>query len=240
MDLTSTDIYEILTEKEVKGLYHANTVRTSKTFLENGGLLSRKYIEENGLIQTNQKSDELDKKYDIWGDIFVDAINISKYFTTYNKYGPILFGFSLDVLKNDKVKTVRITKKNPIYWKDEDTNEQRYFTTPDEFKSKFKSGNKLNDGGYHITIKTLDGLLSFDNLLGIQIDNPGHYFKDQDGFNKLITQGIIEFFTPKLQENSISLDNIFLKDDWTLKLQYRIMRQYREEEYRRLFHRRGE
>ena len=37
--MTNEEIKSILKEKEVKHLYHANTVATACTFLENGGLL---------------------------------------------------------------------------------------------------------------------------------------------------------------------------------------------------------
>jgi hypothetical protein len=237
MDLSAKKIYEVLVDKAVKGLYHANTVRTSKTFLEQGGLLSRKYIEEHDLVQTEQKSDDLDKKFNIWDDVFLDAINISKYFSRYNKYGPILFGFSLDLLNSDKVETVRITKKNPIYWKDEDLIEDRYFMTIEDFKTKFKSGNKLSDGGYHITLTTLKGVLPFEFLNGIQIDNPGLHFIDDNGERKLISKGIVEYFTEDLKKNSIPIDKVFIKDNLSLKFQYQILNNYFKDDFKRLFSR---
>jgi len=132
-------------------LFHANTVRTSKTFIEHGAILSRKYIEDHELNQTPQKSDQIDKKFEIWDLIF-----------------------SLDLLQKVSIPSVRITRKNPIYWRDEDTEEMKYYMSTDEFKSDFKSGNKLRDGGNHIILSTLSGKLPFDDtLFGIQIDNPG-------------------------------------------------------------------
>lgn len=59
--MTNSAIKKILVDKEIKHLYHANTVMTACTFLENGGLLSRGYVEENGLRQTSQGSDSKDK-----------------------------------------------------------------------------------------------------------------------------------------------------------------------------------
>ena len=56
--MTNEEIKSILKEKEVKHLYHANTVATACTFLENGGLLSRGYVEDHDLFQTSQMSDE--------------------------------------------------------------------------------------------------------------------------------------------------------------------------------------
>ena len=237
MDIPASEVYEILKDKEVKGLYHANTVRTSKTFLEQGGILSRKRVEDLSLVQTPQKSDEIDKKYNIWNDIFLDAINISKYFSNYNKYGPILFLFSLDLLKNEKIKTVRITRKNPIYWNDEDKTEDRYFASSEDFRSKFKSGNKLKDGGYHIIISTLDGFLTFEHLKGIQIDNPNINFVDDNGKKKPIIDGIKEFFSEDLGKNGISDNKIVIKSNLGLMSQYQIMQKFRSDEFKRLFSR---
>ncbi len=53
-DLPSAEIIEILKGKGLLNLYHANTVLTSNTFMENGHLLSREYVEANALLQTPQ------------------------------------------------------------------------------------------------------------------------------------------------------------------------------------------
>ena len=43
--MNNQKIKSILIDKGVQYLYHANTVPTACTFLENGGLLSRAYVE---------------------------------------------------------------------------------------------------------------------------------------------------------------------------------------------------
>ena len=68
----------ILKEKKVKHLYHANTVATACTFLENGGLLSRGYVEDHDLFQTSQRSDEHDQHVDVFYDIFFDSVDVHK------------------------------------------------------------------------------------------------------------------------------------------------------------------
>ena len=63
IELNAKKLYAILNNKGIDSFYHANTVCTSKTFIDNNALLSRQYIEENNLNQTEQKSDE--KQYEI-------------------------------------------------------------------------------------------------------------------------------------------------------------------------------
>ena len=68
--LDPKELYEFFESKKLKYFYHANTVRTSCTFIEQNGLMSRGYVEYKGLTQTPQTSDEVDKKFDVWNDIF--------------------------------------------------------------------------------------------------------------------------------------------------------------------------
>jgi hypothetical protein len=240
IDLPAAEVYDILVNKDVKGLYHANTVRTSKTYLQEYALLSRKHVQDKRLVQTDQKSDAIDKKYEIYDHIFVDAINISKYFYTYNKYGPILFGLKTDLLKSPSVPTVRITKKNPIYWKDEDTVEDKYYTSVDDFKLHFKSGNKLRDGGNHITLTTVNGRLPLnDFIFGIQIDDPGLTYTDENGKSKSIYEGIVDFYSEDLSKNNLPMEKIFRKDNSFLKVQYSILNKFYKDDFKRLFSRKG-
>ena len=236
MKFNAHEIYDSLKAKGVKGLFHANTVRTSKTFLEQGGLLSRKYIEDNGLIQTPQKSDEIDKKFNIWNDIFFDAINISKYYDRYNLYGPVLFCFNLDMLKLDNQIIVQVSKKNPMHWNDEDKIEDRYFMNKEDFDSNFKTGNKLKDGGCHIIIGTDDGKIPFENLLGIQIDSTNLSFIDKEGKKKFMHEGIIEYYAEDLIKNGIPKEKVFINNDKRLKNLYSQLYQNNNSCYKRLFY----
>lgn len=69
--MTNMEIKSILKAKGVENLFHANTVCTAITFLKYGGLLSRGAVENMGLIQTSQISDNDDKKYGVFYDIFL-------------------------------------------------------------------------------------------------------------------------------------------------------------------------
>ena len=72
---------DFLKKRGFSTLCHVNTAATSLTFLRNGGLLSRQYIEDHAMtcFQTMQKSDDKDKEFGIFNDIFFDVKNIWKY-----------------------------------------------------------------------------------------------------------------------------------------------------------------
>lgn len=114
-----SDVYEVLKGIGASRLHHANTVTTSCTFLEHGGLLSRGYVESHHLEQTYQPSDDIDQKYGIWDRVFVDHVDIryrAGRVKGPNQYGPVLFELPLDILLNlPTASDVLVTKMNPIY-----------------------------------------------------------------------------------------------------------------------------
>lgn len=167
------DVYDVLKKIRATDLHHANSVTTSCTFLEQGGLLSRGFVEDKKLAQTEQSSDAIDKKYGIWHRVFVDHVDIHDRGGKKkgpNQYGPALFVFDLDILLSlPKGSNVLVTKVNPIYWKDKDTDEDRYFLTPDGLAKVIKFGefNKM------LVIETPSGRLDFPNRTAkIILDDP--------------------------------------------------------------------
>ncbi|WP_282018157.1 hypothetical protein [Salegentibacter mishustinae] len=172
-NLDKLALYKILKDKGITHLFHANTVSTSVTFLESKNLLSRQYIEENKLHQTPQYSDKADKDFGIFDDIFLDFIDIHKEWNRYNKYGPFLFVFSIEILKSDQIKTLRITKKNPVNWKYSEPEEEWYYSDLKEFEDNYKKGNRLKDIGSMLILKDIDGKLSLrPHLDKMILDNP--------------------------------------------------------------------
>jgi hypothetical protein len=141
MELNSKEIHKSLKSKNINTLHHANTVQTACIFLQNGRLLSRGTVDERRIEQTAQKSDAIDLKYGIWYDIFLDSVDIHERAGRRNLYGPVLFRFNLDVLLENWLPSVWITKKNPTLWKDSDTHSDRYFQSVDEFHNTYKKGN---------------------------------------------------------------------------------------------------
>ena len=166
--MTNEEIKSILKEKEVKHLYHANTVATACTFLDNGGLLSRGYVEDHDLFQTSQMSDEDDQQVDVFYDIFFDSVDVHKRGNDRNKYGPVTFVYSVDVIDTLSEGELQITKDNPIYWEADLAEEKRYFQKKTELLNYFDK----NDFSQHITIRHQYQPLSFEYLEKIVIDNP--------------------------------------------------------------------
>lgn len=62
MELNARAVQSVLQQKGVDALYHANTVQTACTFLNQGHLLARGVVAAKGLPQTSQQSDKLDKE----------------------------------------------------------------------------------------------------------------------------------------------------------------------------------
>lgn len=91
MELAAKDILKVLTQKGIRNLHHANSVKTACSFLKSGKLLSRGNLIDLGLSQTNQYTDALDKEHGLWHDVFVDTVNIHDQARRRNLYGPVLF-----------------------------------------------------------------------------------------------------------------------------------------------------
>lgn len=183
--MNSTEVKAILMQCGVKHLYHVNSVLTALTYLENGGLLSRETVEKRGLPQTPQKTDSLDQLFNIYNDIFFDSVDIHERSRNVNHYGPITFVYSIDVLDELSDYDVLVTKKNPAFWKETATEEDKYFLDGDELSFFFELGNF----GQHITIKNISQEISFQNLEEIIIEDPGEKHIDlfKNASNALIS-----------------------------------------------------
>jgi uncharacterized protein YbaR (Trm112 family) len=174
-DLNPEIIHDILSAKGISNLHHANTVLTSCTFFENANLLSREYVEKNGLKQTEQYTDGLDKKYGIFNDIFMDTIDIHDRASSKNHYGPILFVFPLSILKRHEVHFIRITKTNPSKWNDNIAIADRYYTSEEEFRDNYRTG----DFDSMIIFPYVDGKFNLNGTLSyIKVDNPKLIWND--------------------------------------------------------------
>lgn len=179
------DVYKILRQIGATHLHHANSVITSCTFLEQGGLLSRAFVEDHGLEQTPQPaSDEKDRKYGIWDRIFVDHVDIHDRGGRRkgpNFYGPVLFQFAIEILLHlPEGADVRVTKRNPVHWYDNEPDAARWFQNPEELAKNIHFG----DFDKMLVIQTAGGKLEFPNRTAhIILDDPHKpLFSGEDAF----------------------------------------------------------
>lgn len=166
MKLNNRDLYDLLKEKGITRLYHSNTVSTSITFFEQSGLLSRGYIEDRDLFQSFQSSDEIDKKFNVWNDVFLDTVDLHGHFPRQNFYGPISFQFSIELLLSSDY-DIWITKDNPTHWNDNMSDCDKYFESVEELKDKwdlFLLHRKM------ITIRNPESPILFNYLLRCVVD----------------------------------------------------------------------
>lgn len=168
--MQGADVYSVLKSKFLDRLYHANTVTTSCTFLQLGGLASRGHVNDLGFPQTSQYTDNIDRKYGIWYDVFTDTVDIHNRASQVNRYGPVLFVLDVGILKALPTKSeVLVTKKNPTKWIDRETMDKRFFTTPEELESSLEVGTF----DQMVVIRTQKGILPFpEGKVSVIVDDP--------------------------------------------------------------------
>lgn len=181
MEIASKKVYEILSNKGVDKIYHANSVITSCQFLRKGSLLSRGTIERNKMFQTPQKTDTADKNYGIWFDLFVDSVDIHGRANRANAYGPVLFVLNSEIIKKAYTGKVWVTKLNPTKWSGKN-HEKRWFTSEKDLEDNFVYGRF----DQIIVFRHCGGELPIsDYLEEIVLDDPG----------LPITPGFADFFS---------------------------------------------
>lgn len=185
MKLNNKELYHLFSEKGVHHLYHANTVRTSRTFIKQGGLMSRGAVELNGLPQTGQETDEIDRLFNIWNDVFLDTVDLHNYFGRQNYYGPIVFKLSTDFLIETDFE-IWVTKDNPKYWTEAMTTEQKYFQSVQELRDSWDAYQRQRK---MTMIKNVVDAVLFDYVEEVIVDNP-NVQNNQNGiiyFNQAVT-----------------------------------------------------
>jgi len=161
MDLKPSEVVKILKNKGIHTLYHADSVITSCSFLKKGCLLSRGELEKLRLPMTGQQSDAQDKKFKVWHDVFVDAVDIHVRKKARNFYGSVLLCIDASVLTEGGISSIRVTKSNPFYWKNSLPKSERYFQTLDEFEEGYNYG----DFEKMFVIPKESGLIYFNKYL---------------------------------------------------------------------------
>lgn len=185
MKLNPEKIHKILKSQNILYLYHANTVSTSCTYIEQGGLLSRGAVEAKGLYQTFQTSDGDDKRFRVWDDIFLDTVDLHKWFNRDNHYGPVLFKFSIDILLKKDLPELWITQNNPIHWNGNMTLEERYIQSEEDFERIITTVPYNERQHKMFTLRSTHDVFPFDDtLLEIIIDDPQILLDEQNIFKQ--------------------------------------------------------
>lgn len=168
--MTGKEIYDILVSRNVRSLYHANSVKTSLSLIGLGGLASRELVESTGNAQTNQITDAIDREYGIWGDVFMDTVDIHNRISDRNKYGPVLFVLDVKLLAALPASArVLVTRLNPSKWGATRNDEERYFLNASELSNGLDIGNF----DQMLVIRTADKIVPFgSSLQAIVLDEP--------------------------------------------------------------------
>lgn len=203
MELNPIEVCNHLTSIGITHLYHANTVKTACTFINTGGLLSRGAVEHFGLIQTPQTSDEIDKRYNVWNDIFLDSVDLhGGRFPRQNLYGPVLFKIKLDVFKHPTLPQLWITKDNPTRWYDGQDDGERYINGIEELKRVYSKGSYRE----MITLRNTQGFLPFDIYLEeIILDDPQLQIRSND---RIFYNEAVRALENAIQNTRYNIDNV--------------------------------
>lgn len=169
MKIDNTQLHSFLRSQNITHFHHANTVATAISFIKNGGLISRGDIERLGEFQTKQESDPEDIQYDVWGDVFLDTVDLHGFFPRQNLYGPVLFKFNMDFLLHENL-DIWITKTNPMFWIPSMPRNERYFQ---DMSDILLNWNNFNRQRKMITIRKPYHPILFKYLEEIVLDDPG-------------------------------------------------------------------
>lgn len=168
MSLPAKHVYDVLKDKNVDTLYHANSVLTTCQFLNKGSIMSRGSVEQIGGYQTEQDSDRIDKRYGIWYDIFFDSIDIHSRGSRANKYGPVLLCFDIEIITRLYTGNVWVTKLNPTKWAGK-SDEKRWFESKRDLEENFVP----SEFDQMIVFRHCGGVLPFKSYLNqIILDDP--------------------------------------------------------------------
>lgn len=180
IEISPIKLYEFLASRKFQYFFHANTVKTSCSLINQKGLLSRLEMENRGLSMTTQSSDDIDKHFNVWNDIFFDIVDLHGYFPRQNSYGPVCFKLSNKFLLDENLPNLCITKDNPIYWKNGMTEEEKYYSSVEEYASEFDRNMKNHTiQAKMFTIHNTNKRIPFKRyLVEILLDNP--YIKVND------------------------------------------------------------
>lgn len=168
--MTGQEVYNFFVSRGVTNIFHANSVKTSLSIVRLGGIASRRLVESSGLPQTNQITDDIDRKYGIWGDVFMDVVDIHRRVSNRNHYGPVLFVLGVEVLRDLPADAqVLVTRLNPSKWDSTSCDEERYFLS----LAELEAGAVVGNFDQMLVVRTPSEVVGFGrSLQSIILDEP--------------------------------------------------------------------
>lgn len=141
MEILPKRIYEILKDKGVSSIVHANSVRTSCEFLRNRCLMSLEAVDKLSTHAKPVKTDQAGGNYSIWNDIFADTVDIHQHSNRAHEDGPVLLELDIEIIKNTYTGKVWVTKSNPAKWQANLSHERRWFISANDLEDNFSYGS---------------------------------------------------------------------------------------------------
>jgi hypothetical protein len=141
MEILPKRIYEILKEKGVSSIHHANSVENSALFLRNRCLMSRETIEKHSNQTTSPKAKKSGTDYSVLNDIFADSIDIHGQANAAHTHGPVLLELDIEIINNTYTGKVWVTKSNPMDWDANTHQERKWFVSAHDLEDNFSYGS---------------------------------------------------------------------------------------------------
>lgn len=191
MSISVKEIKQVLRDKGVTSLYHADTVATSLLYLESGGLLPGDAWEVSGVMPPSRRRDAETRPLGRFHDVFFASCDEHDRVHRYNLYGPVLYVYSLEVLDQLAGQEVLITREHPLRWAGE-RGEELYFRSVQEMQEQFCAGDICQ----YVAVRNAHEPIGFDCLQEIVLDDPNiendNFFRAFSKISKLKKQKGIE------------------------------------------------
>ncbi|MEW8470256.1 MAG: hypothetical protein AB2637_17095 [Candidatus Thiodiazotropha sp.] len=141
MEILPKRICEILKDKGVSSILHANSVENSCLFLRNRCLMSRDSIEKLVTQKRPRKANHGTSNYSILNDIFTDTVDIHEQANSVHNHGPVLLELDIEIVNNTYTGKVWISKSNPMKWDANTHHERKWFVSAHDLEDNFRYGS---------------------------------------------------------------------------------------------------
>lgn len=131
-----TELLDFLKSKGINRLYCATTVKTACSIINSGKLMSKHKLDLNKLPMTGAEDANFYKSVNLWNKIILSLFDLHGYLPRQNKFGPVCFVLNVELLSEINIRDLRISKKNPMYFKDT-PKYKRFFSSFEDFAQNY-------------------------------------------------------------------------------------------------------